>query len=288
MPTYTGNEAARAIGRRTVADRKMKAVPHVRDREDEIRACLRDAKPAAFLDYDGTLTPIVDDPEDAVLAPATRAALERLAQRYIVGVVSGRDLTDVRDRVGLDTIVYAGSHGFDISGPGGWRERPGDGPSFLADLEAAETRLRDDLKRIEVAAAERKAFSIAVHHRGADADGADRVERVVDRVLRDHPRLRKGRGKEVLQIGPDTDWDKGAAVRWLLEAFDLERDDVLPLYIGDDVTDEDAFRALRGRGIGIVVCGGDRETAADYALDNPAEVEDFLEALLAWTGAGSR
>ena len=84
------------------------------------------------------------------------------------------------------------------------------------------------------------------------------------------------------ELQPDIDWNKGRAVVWLLETLGLDQPEVLPLYIGDDRTDEDAFRVLAHRGIGIVVGEQPRPTAARYALKNPAEVERFLRELIAW------
>jgi trehalose 6-phosphate phosphatase len=92
-------------------------------------------------------------------------------------------------------------------------------------------------------------------------------------------------GKMVYEIQPQIDWDKGKAVLYLLEALDLNREDVVPIYAGDDITDEDAFEALKGRGIGIFVGRADdpevsgRTTSADYVLHTTQEVEQFLNAL---------
>jgi trehalose 6-phosphate phosphatase len=106
------------------------------------------------------------------------------------------------------------------------------------------------------------------------------VEKVVDDVIARHPRLRKGRGKKVFQVQPRADWNKGRAVQWLLERLDLDREDVLPIYIGDDLTDEDAFRTLAGRGVGIAVGDEDRATAADYRLASSDDTERFLGLLI--------
>jgi trehalose 6-phosphate phosphatase len=192
---------------------------------------------------------------------------------------SAGDLTNLRDLVRLDPVFYAGSHGFDIAGPEGWREKQG--TEFLPELDRAESELRDRLSGIEGHAIERKMFAIAIHYRRAKAADTRRIEEVVDQVLANHPRLRKGHGKKVFQVQPKVDWDKGHAVRWLLERLELDRPEFLPLYVGDDVTDEDAFRALQDRGLGIVIRDSEtRATAAHYALEGPQDVQRFLSWLI--------
>lgn len=231
---------------------------------------------ALFLDYDGTLTPIVERPEDAVLAEETRAVLRRLARRHAVAIVSGRDLQDVRTRVGVEGLHYAGSHGFDIAGPGGGHVHGaarGAEPRLAAAADELETRTAQ-LAGVQV---ERKRFAVAVHYRRARKSDAPRVEAAVDRALARHPGLRKTGGKMIFELRPDVDWDKGRAVRWLID--DLELQDAVPVYIGDDLTDEDAFRALAGRGVGIAVQESPQPTAATYTLRDPDEVRALLAGL---------
>ena len=256
-------------------------VPLVWEREGEIRARLEGRTPVVFLDYDGTLTPIVEDHTKAILSDDMRAAVAAVAGRCQVAIVSGRDVATMRDLVGLDALYYAGSHGFEIGGPAGWHDAIEKGVEALPELDQAERELRKRLEGIPGHAVERKRFSIAIHYRRAAAADVERITRVVDRVALDHRRLRRGIGKKVLRLQPDIAWDKGHAVLWLLERLGLDRPDLLPMYIGDDVTDEDAMQALRGRGIGIVVRGEDdaRETAARYALADCADVRRFLELL---------
>jgi alpha,alpha-trehalase len=234
--------------------------------------------PVVFLDYDGTLTPIVDDPDEAVLDEAVRGAIRRLRSRCPVAVVSGRDLEDVRSRVGVDGVHYAGSHGFDIVEADGTRHRRATEylPALRRSQEALERRLRD----IEGAWVERKRFAIAVHFRTlADPGDEHRVESVVDEVAGSEERLEKTGGKKIFELRPAMDWDKGRAVVWMLDTL-VDSGAPLPLDIGDDVTDEDAFRALGDRGVGIVVMGEDeRETVADYRLADTTEVRRFLDAL---------
>jgi alpha,alpha-trehalase len=262
----------------------IRDLPSALQRLREIAAALEGRTPAVFLDYDGTLTPIVDRPEDAILPEEARRAIEHLAARCPVAVVSGRDLDDVRALVGVGGISYAGSHGFDILAPGGSRHQKA--REHLPALEAAETELRPALDAIPGARLERKRFAIALHYREVSGDHAGEVEAAVDRAAARHPELRKTGGKKVFELRPAIDWDKGKAVRWLLEVLGLDGMDVLPLYIGDDETDEDAFRAVRNRGLGIVVRGesDERPTAARYQLGRPAEVARFLDELASLMG----
>lgn len=246
---------------------------------DEILEQLRDRRLAVFLDFDGTLAPIVDRPEQAGMDGAMRAVIERLARLCPVAVVSGRDLDDVRKRVGLPDIYYAGSHGFDIAGPHGTQQSHRKGLEALPTLDAAEKMLRAELQGIDGALIDRKHFSIAVHYRLVREHDVARVESAVDAALRGHSGLRKGHGKKVFELQPDIAWDKGAAVRWLLQSLSLDRPEVLPIYVGDDVTDEDAFRALAGEGLCFAVLETPRPTAARYRLSSPDEVRTLLEAV---------
>lgn len=246
---------------------------------DEIIHRLRQTRPALFLDYDGTLTPIVERPEDARLTPQMRQLLQDLAARLPVAIVSGRDLHDVRRMVDLDQLVYAGSHGFDILGPN-LQMQHADARAALPALDAAEQKLAGLLKDVPGSRIERKGFAIAVHYRQVAEADVERVETIVDRVRAEHPRLRKKGGKKIFELQPDVEWDKGRAVLYLMRTMGLEKDGVLPIYMGDDVTDEDAFRALKGGGMGIRCGSPEEETKADYLLENVDEVEQFLRLLL--------
>ena len=260
---------------------RLDHVPPLWQREAELRARLAGRTPAIFLDYDGTLTPIVDDYTKAVLSEEMRQTIAALAERCTVAIVSGRDLATMRKLVRLDSVFYAGSHGFEIAGPDAWHEALEQGVEALPALDQAEADLREGLAGISGDGVERKRFSIAVHYRRAAASDVEEIAQVVDRVASRHPELRKGSGKKVWRLQPDIDWDKGHAVLWLLRRLDLDRPEILPIYIGDDLTDEDALEALRGRGVGIVVRGEDdaRQTAAQYALADCDDVRRFLDVL---------
>jgi trehalose 6-phosphate phosphatase len=194
-----------------------------------------------------------------------------------VAILSGRDLDDLRGRVLVDGIVYAGSHGFDIAGAGRLRRELG--AAYLSVLDEAETELREALDEIPGAQLERKHFSVAAHYRNVNQQDAFRVALAMDAVAARHRELRRIDGKKVYELLPDIDWNKGRAVLWLLETLGAERGNALPIYIGDDRTDEDAFSVFNKRGVGILVSEQPQVTAASYSLNNPEEVERFLQKL---------
>jgi beta-phosphoglucomutase family hydrolase len=140
-----------------------------------------------FLDYDGTLTPIVETPDRAVMHEEMREAVTELSRHCPVGIISGRDLEDVRDKVRIDSIVYAGSHGFDITGPRGLQVENTIGEKFLPVLDRAEKELSRELGSIHGLLVERKKFAIAVHYRLVDLWRVEGVEKVVDEVAAGHP-----------------------------------------------------------------------------------------------------
>ncbi len=252
----------------------------------ELLRALAGRRPVFFLDYDGTLTPIVERPEDAVLPTSMARVLGRLAARYPVAVVSGRDRRDVEQRVGLDGIWYAGSHGFDIAGPGSAVTYEA-AEHLIPVVEEVSVRLEAELAGVEGAQVEPKRFTVAVHYRRVAPADVPRMEAVVDRLVAEHPDLRKAGGKKVWEIRPALDWDKGRAVEWILRVMvdetGLDPETVVPIYIGDDETDEDAFRAVGAHappGIGILVTPMPVLTAATHTLRSPDEVRELLEWLV--------
>lgn len=265
--------------------RTIHDLPHALD-DSAIPTRLAGRRLAVFLDYDGVLTPIAERPEDAVMSQSMRDTVRALSRRCPVCVVSGRDRAVVQRLMGMDDLVVAGSHGFDIWSPT-MGTIPHPAASGFEDLIAALTeRLRSDTASIPGVQIESKRASVAVHYRQVAPADRDRVAAVVQAVLADHPdEVKLTPGKMVYELQPKLDWDKGRAVRYLMQVLGLDSDDVVPIYLGDDITDENAFRALPDRGVGILVARPDdpevagRLTAADYLLYSPDEVARFLDQL---------
>lgn len=232
---------------------------------------------ALFLDYDGTLAPIVERPELAELRPEIRELLQQLSNYYPVAIISGRELSDLQDRVGLKNIYYAGNHGLEVIGPS---LKFTQGTQYIEELAQVYQQLYQQLRHILGILIENKRFSLSIHYRLVAESSLSSIQRVINQILQQHPQLIRCEGKKVFEIRPNIDWHKGKAVCWLLTALQLEQPDVIPIYIGDDNTDEDAFRMLKQRGIGIIVSKCKQTTAAQYCLFDTTEVQQFLATLL--------
>ncbi|WP_226022240.1 trehalose-phosphatase [Halomicrobium salinisoli] len=224
------------------------------------------------LDFDGTLAPITDRPDEAAIAPAAAEAIDRLTDvdEVRVPVVSGRQLADLRERVDAD--AYAGNHGLELRVGGETHVAPEaeTARDALAEaVDAVEERVAD----VDGAVVERKGVTATVHYRTADAGDVPRVEEAVREAAGDRDDLRVTEGKAILEIRPDVDWDKGAAVERLTDDLVPDGEDWLRVYVGDDRTDEDAFATLSD-GLGVKVGGG--TTRADVRVDDPEAAAAFL------------
>ncbi len=269
-----------------VVSKEIGDLTHALNDVEELDERLDGKKLAVFLDYDGVLTPIVDRPEDAIISDSMRDAVSGLAERCTVCVVSGRDRPVVQELMGLDHLVVAGSHGFDIWSPDEGTIEHDAGGGFEELLEEVKERLEKESDSIEGTSIEPKKASVAIHYRQVAEPERDKVGQIVDGLLEERSdELKVTPGKMVYEIQPKIDWDKGKAVLYLLETLELDGDDVVPMYLGDDHTDEHAFEALDDRGIGVFVGEKDdpeiegRTTAANYVLYTVPEVERFLDAL---------
>jgi len=231
-----------------------------------------------FFDYDGTLTPIVSRPENALLSEEVRSLLGTLADLSTVVIISGRDLKDIKEKVGLRNIFYAGSHGYEIEGPEGTHLRYEAGLSYLPIIRAITIELQDILNDIPGVQIEQKKFAVAVHYRNVPEGQIEKVRMLTSQAVGPHKDLIIGKGKMVLEVRPAMEWDKGKAVDWITSSLNAGPKDFY-VYAGDDMTDEDAFKGLYENSIGFLV-GSAVDSYADYVLKNTDETKELIKRMI--------
>lgn len=238
-----------------------------------------------FLDYDGTLTPIVSRPEKAIISKEVKCYLNKLSKspRCKLAIISGRALKDIMQIVGLKEIIYSGNHGLEIEGPKIRFEAP-ISARYKAILRQIKNDLNKRLSSIKGAFVEDKGLSLSLHYRLVDKKNRPFVETIFHEAIIVYlikNKIKIKPGKMVLEVRPPVEWDKGKIVLWLLsrQRFILKNENFFPVYIGDDVTDEDAFRVLRNKGLTIYV-GRPKTSYAQYYLRNTREVSQFLQRIL--------
>jgi trehalose 6-phosphate phosphatase len=253
---------------------------------------IRKADKILFLtDFDGTLAPIVERPEMAVMPEETKCLLKELTRdhRYVVGIISGRALKDLKEKVDLTGVIYAGNHGFEIEGPGISFVNPlvDEIKPFFRVLHRILTMSLGTIKGVLI---EDKGITISVHYRQVEDSRAQDIESMVKKVV--DSRSARGlfnitKGKKVYEVKPAVNWDKGKAIRLLMKKYGKggRQSGLLVIYLGDDRTDEDGFQVIEKYGNGISVFVGDAtlKSSARYQLSSPNEVHHFLVKLLDFT-----
>ncbi len=265
----------RAIGRR------MSTLPDALASFGQLAGVVAARAPAIFFDFDGTLSEIVDQPGAARLVPGADKALASLAALYPVAVLSGRGLEDIQQRVDIPGLWYAGSHGFEIVSPDGTHHRNETAAHAVPLLEAAAAELTETLAAMPGVEVEHKRYAVAVHYRNAAPEAAAAVTAAVHNVG-NRSGLKVTSGRMVVELRPKIQWDKGRTLEWIVDQIAGE-EPLLPIFIGDDLTDEDGFDAVLHDGVGIVVRhteDGDRATGARFSLDSPDRVTAFIERLV--------
>ncbi len=248
------------------------------ERTQDIAAALSRQPFAVCLDFDGTLSEIKPHPEDAVPIAGMRDAVVDLASLCPVAIVTGRQLSDARALMDGE-LIFAASHGVEVQFPGEPAQSYGPAQDYREAVASLAHAAEAMVAGISGLLIERKPFSTAIHFRMVGEQDQARVSTLIADLEKTHPELRLLKGKMVAEFQPRLDWDKGKAVMALAERLAISRAGLA--YIGDDVTDEDAFRELADEGIGILVAEQPRETAARYHLRDPSQVLQFLIGLTA-------
>jgi alpha,alpha-trehalose-phosphate synthase [UDP-forming]/trehalose-phosphatase len=226
-----------------------------------------------FLDYDGTLTPIVDSPDKAVLSKKMRSLIAKLSESIPIAIISGRSIHDIIKLVDLDKLIYAGNHGAEI-----WESGELIVGQQLSDRKKTLKKIIKELKMslsfLKGIVIEDKGITASIHYRMvAKRDQGTAFNIFWEIAGRYEDRFLIRSGKKVFEIRPRGVWNKGDAVKWIWERFGRDK---IPVYIGDDTTDEDAFNAIKGRGIGISV---GKNPVADFYMKNQREVRRLLKLL---------
>ncbi|KAK1302342.1 putative trehalose-phosphate phosphatase 6 [Acorus calamus] len=255
-------------------------------------------KVVVFLDYDGTLSPIVSDPDKAFIC-AQQLTKSRITLQLASSAVSSF--------VKLKNLYYVGSHGMDISIPSeavknssvrrSETDQPGNevimfqpAAEFLPIMKKLLLMLREKIRTIKGSVIEDNKFCLSVHYRHVDEEDQDALWQLVEATVGGYSGLCITNGKMVYEIRPNINWNKGHALEYVLETLGFgSSSDVFPMYLGDDTTDEDAFKVLRkrGQGLPILVSSNPMETKASFSLRNPSEVQSFLLCLSKWKKSNS-
>ncbi|EID14168.1 trehalose-phosphatase [Mycobacterium xenopi RIVM700367] len=268
--------------------RRMSRLPDALQSYGQIGSILVARQPVVVLNFDGTLSAIVDDCGTATGAGSIAQTLELLAAHCNVALLSGRDLTDMRSLLGLSAIWYAGNHGLTLTAPDGTGHQNEDATSDADALEDAAVELSKQIAHIGDVYIERKRFAVAVHYSTLAPEVVSNVI-AMTRSVAQHRGLRISQGRRVIELRPDIPWDKGKVVEWILRRIDGP-EPMVPIYIGADITDEGVFDALRHSGIGIIMRHGkatDHLSAARFALDSPGALCEFIERLAQQLAAAS-
>jgi len=234
-----------------------------------------------FLDYDGTLTPIVRKPTQAKLTRSRKTFLKKLskARHLMVAIVSGRKLSNLKKLVGVPGFYYAGNHGFEISGPG-TKLTHSKALAARPVLQRIKKELLAGTKGIKGALVEDKTLTLSLHYRLVKNRDLAKLKRIFQNIVKPYlktKKIRVTRGKEVFEVRPNVDWHKGKAVLWFMKKLGQGKK-LTPIYIGDDTTDEDAFKAIRKNGETIRV-GKAAQTAAKHIINDVDEVYQFLSIM---------
>lgn len=231
-----------------------------------------------FLDYDGTLTPLLADRSKAALPKPVKSFLETLsgkAELCRVCILSGRALKDVRSMIGLDDLIYAGNHGLEIKGPGISFCHPG-ALELKPVMKNVFRKLKVGLSKIPGVVIEDKGLSLSVHYRNVPKDSSRLFHQKFQAAQKDMyawPITWK-EGKSVFEVMPKVQWNKGYAAKYLLDRLPQG----YPVALGDDQTDEDTFEAIQGLGLAVRI-GHARNSKAKRFLKDQSEVLPFLKSL---------
>ncbi len=241
----------------------------------EVKKIFKGKKISLFLDFDGTLTPIVGRPTDSRLSFKMKEIVRSLLNQHPMAIVTGRGLQDIKEKISGEGLVYAANHGLEVSG---------DDFTMVFDAGREKNKAVDEVNKelVEIvekfrgSILEKKGMTSSVHYRLLDERHVPVFLKEIEVVLspqRGAGLLQVTNGKKVIEIRPKTDWNKGSALEWLIQRRPFLS--TFPVYIGDDETDKDAFAVLKD-GCGLSIYVGQEGSDADFFISTQEEVFDFL------------
>jgi len=242
-----------------------------------------------MLDFDGTLSPIVANPNDAVLPPCTKKILQAAQKHFPVAIISGRSLQDIRKRVGIDGIVYAGSHGFEwqIDDQYCFHPIPQSSQMALAKVAHQLSRLAGSHPGLIL---DSRTACFAINYRFINPAQQKRFKTEAQTIVR--PFIKSGTLRLMdniytFEITPCIEWTKGYWARLMFDSFNQSANSPkVPIYIGDSITDEDVFEMF-GNGITIHI-GKTMKSAARFYLHDCEETAEFLAFIVSRVTEGKR
>jgi trehalose-phosphatase len=264
-------------------DKRISEIPNALESYGQLAGIALGRDSVLFLNYDVVLPQTVSDPVAVTQMDKAVQKLGSLAALSPVVLVSGRDLADIRDRVGIPEIWYAGSHGFELLGPDGSHHEHEGAASAVPALANAADELRETLEDIPGVRVVHNRFTVAVHYPATAPQHIDDIVAATHRFGKRN-KLRVSTGRTLVELRPDVEWAQGTRLAWIRSRLDKPRSRI-PIYIGGDLTDEDAFDAVQLGGVGIAVRhneDGNRRTSARFVLDGPDEVRAMLELGSRW------
>ena len=240
----------------------------------------QDKRPVFFINYDGTLTTIKEHRDQAVISDETRQALYALSRKHTVAILSARQREDIERLIGIEDLFYIGSWGFDIAAPGFCMVHP-KAKRISPLIEQLCESLGRTIGTIPGVSIESKKYNIGIHYRLAPADAVPGIKDELEKIVENHADLRLApSGKKAFELLPNVGWGKGSAICWIMKTIKCAWSKASVVYIGDDITDEFAFRTIRTRGIGIVVDEEIKPSAAHFRLSHPDDVLKLLQMIV--------
>jgi trehalose-phosphatase len=250
---------------------------------EQILAEIKGKKIYLFLDYDGTLTPVTDTPAGMDISDKVRALIQEmlLTPDITPVIISGRSLPDLKSKIKIPCMIYAGNHGLEMDSCGLYVNFAHN-ENYKAIIENIEYALRQDLRDVKGVVLENKGMALAVHYNLAAAENIPAIINKFNEIsksLVDGNKFRIKAGNKVLELVPAVAWDREKFVQWLLATDSGDTSAKAALYFGDGLTEEQDFKAIGAKAYTVLV-GTPRNSAAQYFLRDPQDIVNILSKLV--------